>query len=54
LSESVNGTLKVELVHRTAYSTRQKACEDIARWIELRYNKTRLSPGVLWLLRDVA
>jgi putative transposase len=42
LAESVNGTLKVELVHRTAYPTRQKARDDIARWIELRYNRTRL------------
>jgi putative transposase len=42
LAESVNGTLKVELVHRTAYATRQQAMEDIARWIELRYNRTRL------------
>jgi putative transposase len=42
LSESVNGTLKVELVHRTAYATRRQAYNDIAQWIELRYNKTRL------------
>lgn len=42
LAESVNGTLKVELVNRTAYPTREKAREDIARWIELRYNRTRL------------
>ena len=42
LAESVNGTLKVELVHRTAYTTRDKARKDIARWIELRYNRTRL------------
>lgn len=46
LAESVNGTLKVELVHRTAYPTRQKARDDIARWIELRYNKTRLHSGL--------
>jgi putative transposase len=46
LSESVNGTLKVELVHRTAYPTRRKARDDIARWIELRYNKTRLHSGL--------
>jgi putative transposase len=46
LSESVNGTLKVELVHRTVYPTRKKACEDIARWIELRYNRTRLHSGL--------
>ena len=42
LAESVNGTLKVELVHRTTYPTREKAREDIARWIELRYKQTRL------------
>ena len=42
LAESFNGALKVELVHRTAYPTRRQAYEDIARWIELRYNKTRL------------
>jgi putative transposase len=46
LSESVNGTLKVELVHRTVYPTRQKARDDIARWIELRYNRTRLHSGL--------
>jgi transposase InsO family protein len=42
LAESWNGTLKVELVHRTVYTTREKARGDIARWIELRYNQTRL------------
>lgn len=42
LAESVNGTLKIELVHRTVYPTREKARKDIARWIELRYNRTRL------------
>lgn len=42
LSESVNGTLKNELVYRTAYITRKAAIDDIARWIELRYNRTRL------------
>ena len=42
LSESVNGTLKNELVYRTAYITRKAAMDDIARWIELRYNRTRL------------
>jgi len=46
LAESVNGTLKVELVHRTVYVTRRKAQEDIARWIELRYNRTRLHSGL--------
>ena len=42
LAESFNGALKIELVHRTAYATRRQAYEDIARWIELRYNRTRL------------
>jgi len=46
LAESVNGTLKVELVYRTVYATRKKAREDIARWIELRYNQTRLHSGL--------
>ena len=46
LAESVNGTLKVELVHRTVYPTRQKARKDIARWIEFRYNRTRLHSGL--------
>jgi putative transposase len=41
LLESVNGTLKNELVYRTAYMTRKAAMDDIARWIELRYNRTR-------------
>ena len=46
LAESVSGTLKVELVHRPAYANRGKTHEDIARWIELRYNSTRLRSGL--------
>jgi transposase InsO family protein len=42
LAESFNSSLKVERVHRTIYPTRKKAREDIARYIELRYNRTRL------------
>jgi putative transposase len=42
LAESFNATVKVERVHRTVYPTRKKAMEDIARYIELRYNRTRL------------
>jgi transposase InsO family protein len=42
LAESFNAALKVERVHRTAYPTRRKAREDIARYIELRYNRMRL------------
>ena len=40
---SVNAAVKVELVNRTAYPTRKQAKEDIARYIELRYNRTRLT-----------
>jgi putative transposase len=42
LAESFNAALKVERVHRTAYPTRKKAIQDIARYIELRYNRARL------------
>jgi len=42
LAESFNATVKVERVYRTAYPTIRKAREDIARYIELRYNRTRL------------
>jgi len=42
LAESFNAALKVERVHRTVYPTRKKAADDIARYIELRYNRTRL------------
>ena len=46
LSESVNASLKVELIHRAVYPTLQHARKDIARWIELRYNRTRLHSGL--------
>ena len=46
LAESFNAALKVERVHRTAYPTRNKAKEDIARYIELRYNRMRLHSGL--------
>ena len=42
LAESFNAAVKVERVHRTAYPTIRKAREDIARYIELRYNQRRL------------
>ena len=42
LAESFNAAVKVERVHRTAYPTRKKAREDIARYIEIRYNRKRL------------
>lgn len=43
LAESFNGILKVERVHRTTYPTRKKAMEDIANYIELFYNRRRIS-----------
>ena len=42
LAESFNAAVKVERVHRTVYPTRKKAREDIARYIEIRYNRKRL------------
>ena len=42
LAESTNGALKVELVNRRHYPTRDSAYRDIARWIELFYNQRRL------------
>jgi transposase InsO family protein len=42
LAESFNAAVKVERVHRTVYPARKKAKEDIARYIELRYNRMRL------------
>ena len=42
LAESFNAVLKVERVHRAVYPTRKKAKDDIARYIELRYNQRRL------------
>ena len=46
LAESFNASVKVERVHRTEYPTIRKAREDIARYIELRYNRTRLHSGL--------
>ncbi|MGI9005616.1 MAG: integrase core domain-containing protein [Streptosporangiaceae bacterium] len=42
LAESFNAAVKVERVHRTVYPRIRKARENIARYIELRYNRTRL------------
>jgi transposase InsO family protein len=42
LAESFFGALKTERVHRTVYPTRKKARTDIARYIELFYNRRRL------------
>ena len=46
--QSFNATLKNERVHRMVYPTKDKAMNDIASWIELRYEpySSSLSPGM--------
>ena len=46
--QSFNATLKNERVHRIVYPTKDKAINDIASWIELRYEpySSSLSPGM--------
>ncbi|BDA63556.1 hypothetical protein MANAM107_03900 [Actinomyces capricornis] len=39
---SFNATLKNERAHRMVYPTKTKAMNDVASWIELTYNHTRL------------
>lgn len=46
MAESFFATLKNERVHRTAYPTRQHAHNDIARYIETRYNSRRRHSGL--------
>ena len=46
MAESFFAALKNELVYRTVYSTREKAVESIAHWIEVRYNRKRLHSGI--------
>jgi transposase InsO family protein len=41
-AESFFATLKKERVHRTVYPNRKRAMRDIARYIELFYNQSRL------------
>ena len=46
MAESFFAALKNERVHRTAYPTRAHARADIARYIELWYNRNRLHSGL--------
>lgn len=46
MAESFFAVLKVELVHRTQYPTREHARRDIARYIEFRYNRRRIHSGL--------
>ena len=45
-AESFNATLKNERVHRMVYPTKGKAINDIASWIEVRYNHIRLQSAL--------
>jgi putative transposase len=53
-AESVNGTIKVERVNRTAYPTRDHARIDISRYIELRYNQRRLHSALGYMTPNEA
>jgi putative transposase len=46
LAESFFASLKNEFVYRTVFSTKRKAVEAIAHWIEVRYNRQRLHSGI--------
>jgi putative transposase len=46
MAESFFAALKNERVHRTQYPTREHAMNDVARYIELRYNSQRLHSGL--------
>ena len=46
MAESFFGMLKNERVYRTAYPTRKRAKRDIARYIEVFYNRQRLHSGL--------
>jgi transposase InsO family protein len=46
MAESFFAALKNERVNRTQYPTRKHAMNDVARYIELRYNSQRLHSGL--------
>ena len=52
--QSFNAKLKNERVHRMVYPTKDKAVKDIASWIELRYNRTRLHSALGYRTPDEA
>lgn len=45
-AETFNAAVKVERVNRTQYPTREHARKDVTRYIEFRYNRTRLHSGI--------
>jgi putative transposase len=46
MAESFFAALKNERVNRTQYPTRKHATDDVARYIEVRYNSRRLHSGL--------
>ncbi len=46
MAESFNAALKNERVYRTAYPTKKHAINDVARYIEFRYNTRRIHSGL--------
>jgi putative transposase len=46
MAESFFAALKNERVHRTEYPSRERACRDVARYIEFRYNPRRRHSGL--------
>ena len=49
LAESFFASLKKELVHRTVYTTRKKAYDSVAEYIEIFYNRQRYHSGLGYL-----
>ena len=45
-AETFNSAVKVERANRTQYRTREHARKDVTRYIEFRYNRTRLHSGL--------
>ena len=46
LAESFNSMLKVERFYRAVYPTRKKARQDVAKYIEVFYNRKRIHSGL--------
>jgi putative transposase len=46
MAESFFAALKNERIYRTQYPTRERACRDVARYIEFRYNSRRRHSGL--------
>jgi putative transposase len=52
LAENLFSSLKVELVYRTSYRTREEAELDLVRWIDGWYNPRRIQRELGWLSPD--